>query len=178
MKKDAFGLYNKPREYEAMMEEVGAALIKCKANAKFLWEDKAQLLSSVASGELVAAMMWDTGVWKLSEQNPDIKYIAPRSGATGWVDTFALPDGGKNDEAAYAWINFNMRPEIAARVAKSVGNFTASNGAEALMDKAALARFRESFPEAALRNIKWYPTVPPGLEAIEARILDKVKAAK
>jgi len=68
--------------------------------------------------------------------------------------TFALPDGGKNDEAAYIWINFNMRPDIAARVANSVGNFTASNGAEALMDKAALERFRESFPEAALRNIK------------------------
>ena len=39
------------------------------------------------------------------------------------------------------------------------------------------AQFAESFPEAAIKNIKWYPAVPAGLEAIEGKILDKVKAA-
>ena len=52
----------------------------------------------------------------------------------GWIDTFALPAKGRNDAAAYAWINFNMRPEIAAKVAASAGNFTASKGADQLMD--------------------------------------------
>ena len=32
-------------------------------------------------------------------------------------------------------------------------------------------------PEAAIKAIRWYPTVPAGLEAIEGRILDRVKAA-
>jgi spermidine/putrescine transport system substrate-binding protein len=39
------------------------------------------------------------------------------------------------------------------------------------------AQFAESFNDAALKNIKWYPAVPAGLEAIEGRILDRIKAA-
>ncbi len=38
--------------------------------------------------------------------------------------------------------------------------------------------FQRSFPQAAIDNIKWYPPVPAKLEAIEGKILDKVKAAK
>ena len=122
-------------------------------------------------------MMWDTGGWKLNGENADIQYIAPKSGALGWIDTYALPAKGRNDAAAYAWINFNMRPEIAAKVAASAGNFTASKGADALMDAKLKAQFAKSFPESAMRNVRWYPAVPPGIEDIEGKVLDRVKAA-
>jgi len=70
-----------------------------------------------------------------------------------------------------------MRPEIAARVAGSAGNFTASKGADQLMDAKLKAQFAASFPEAALKNVKWYPAVPAGIEDIEGRVLDRIKAA-
>jgi spermidine/putrescine transport system substrate-binding protein len=62
-------------------------------------------------------------------------------------------------------------------VAKKVGNFTASKGADQLMDAKLKAQFAESFPEEALKNVKWYPAVPAGLEDIEGRVLDRIKAA-
>ena len=176
--KDPFALYGDPKAYAALMDDVGKKLAACKANIKFFWDNKDQLLNGVRTGEIVGAMMWDTGGWKLNAENPDIKYIAPKSGALGWIDTFALPAKGRNDAAAYAWINFNMRPEIAAKVAASAGNFTASKGADQLMDAKLKAQFAKSFPEAALKNIKWYPAVPPGIEEIEGKVLDRVKAAK
>ena len=175
--KDPFALYNDPKAYTALMEEVGKTLTACKSNVKFLWDNKDQLFNGMRNNEIVGALMWDTGGWKLNSENPDIQFIAPKSGATGWIDTFAIPSKGRNDAAAYAWINFNMRPEIAARVAKSAGNFTASKGADQLMDAKLKAQFAASFPEAALKNIKWYPAVPAGLEEIEGRILDRIKAA-
>ena len=70
-----------------------------------------------------------------------------------------------------------MRPEIAAKVAASAGNFTGAKGAEQLMDPKLKAQFAKSFPEAALKNVKWYPAVPPGIEDIEGKVLDRVKAA-
>jgi spermidine/putrescine transport system substrate-binding protein len=120
--------------------------------------------------------MWDSSGWALNRENPDIKFINPRSGAIAWMDTFALPARGRNDAAAYAWINFVMRPEIAARVAKSIGNFSAAKGAEQFMDPRVRAQFAETFPDG-LKNIKWYPAIPPGLEEIEGAVLDRVKAA-
>ncbi|MBL8388781.1 MAG: extracellular solute-binding protein [Hydrogenophaga sp.] len=176
--KNPFALYSDAKAYAALMDDVGKTLTDCKKNVKFYWDGKDQLLAGMRAGELTTAMMWDTGGWGLNKTHPDIKFVAPKSGALGWVDTFALPAKGKNDEAAYAWINFNMRPDIAAKVATSAGNFTAAKGGDAGMDPVLKKQFADSFPEAALKNIKWYPAVPAGIEDIEGRVLDRVKAAK
>ena len=173
---DPFALYGNVPAYTALMEAVGKTLAACKANFRFFYDNKDQLLNGVRSGEIVAAMMWDSGGWLLNRENPDIKFINPKSGAIAWMDTFALPARGRNDAAAYAWINFTMRPDIAAKIAKSIGNFTAAKGAEQLMDPRFKAQFAASFPDG-FKNIKWYPAIPPGLEEIEGRILDRIKAA-
>jgi spermidine/putrescine transport system substrate-binding protein len=174
---DPFALYSNAKGYEALMDKVGATLAACKKDVKFYWDGKDALLNGIRAGEVVAAMAWDTGGWKLNSENPDIKYVAPKSGALGWVDTFAIPAKGRNDAAAYKWINFNLRPEIAAKVAASAGNFTASQGAEDKMDPKLKAQFAASFPDADFKNIKWYPAVPAGLEAIEGKVLDRLQAS-
>ncbi len=176
--KDPFALYGNWPAYTALMNQVGATLIKCKPDFKFFYDNKDQLLNAFRSGEVVAAMMWDTGGWTLNRENPNIKFIVPRSGALGWLDTFALPARGRNDAAAYAWINFTMRPEIAAEIVKAVGSYSAANGVEPLIDPVLKAQFAAAFPdESALTRIHWYPAIPAGLELIEGRVLDRIKAA-
>src|ERR1700733_11010382 len=100
--KDPFALYGDPKAYGALMDQVGAALIACKANFKFFYDNKDQLLNGIRTGEVIAAMMWDTGGWTLNRENPDIQFVVPRSGALGWLDTFALPARGRHDAAAPA----------------------------------------------------------------------------
>jgi spermidine/putrescine transport system substrate-binding protein len=175
--KDPFALYNDEKAYTALMDSVGVTLSACKDNVRYFYDNKDQLLNGMRAGEVLAAMMWDTGGWRLNRENPDIKFIVPRSGAMGWLDTFALPARGKNDAGAYAWINFTMRPEIAARITKSVGNWTAAKGTETLVDPIMRAQYTASFPEGAFKNIHWYPAIPSGLEEIEGRVMDRIKAA-
>jgi spermidine/putrescine transport system substrate-binding protein len=175
--KDPFALYGDPKAYAALMDSVGRTLSACKTIVRFFFDNKDQLLNGMRSGEVVAAMMWDTGGWKLNRENPDIQFIVPKSGALGWLDTFALPARGRNDAGAYAWINFTMRPDIAARITRNVGNWTAARGTEQLVDQTMRAQYNASFPEGAFKGIRWYPAIPPGLEEMEGRILDRVKAA-
>jgi spermidine/putrescine transport system substrate-binding protein len=174
---DPFAAYSDPDAYKDMMEKVGAKLIECKPNVKAYWTGGDQLISLLRSGEVVAAMAWDTGGWKLNQENPDITFVAPTSGALGWIDTFALPAKTQNEEAAYKWINFVMQPKIAAMITASAGNFTASKGSDAFVEEGLKKRFQASFPPAAIDNIKWYPPVPAGLEDIEGKILDRVQAS-
>jgi spermidine/putrescine transport system substrate-binding protein len=174
---DPFSLYNDPKAYSALMDKVGNTLIACKPNFKFFYDNKDQLLNGVRSGEVVAAMMWDTGGWTLNRENPDIQFIVPKSGALGWLDTFALPARGKNEAAAYAWINFTMRPENAAKVIKSVGSFSTAQGTDPFIDPKLKAQFAATFPEAVLKTIHWYPAIPSGLEEMEGKVLDRIKAA-
>ncbi len=175
---DPFAAYGDEAAYKAIMDQVEAKLIDCKPNVKTYWGGGDELMGLVRSGEVTASMAWDTGGWKLNADMTDVTFVAPASGALGWIDTFALPAKGKADDAAYAWINFVMRPEISAMVTAAAGNFTASQGADEFASADLKARYQASFPPEAVDNIKWYPPVPAGLEVIEGAVLDRVQAAK
>ncbi|MDV7144445.1 extracellular solute-binding protein [Tropicimonas sp. TH_r6] len=174
---DPFAAYGDEAAYTDIMSQVEAKLVECKPGVKTYWGGGDELMGLLRSGEVVASMAWDTGGWKLNADNPDITFVAPAAGALGWVDTFVLPAKGKSDDAAYAWINFVMQPEVAAMITAAAGNFTASQGADAFAADDLKARYQASFPAEAIDNIKWYPPVPAGLEAIEGGVLDRVKAA-
>jgi spermidine/putrescine transport system substrate-binding protein len=174
---DPFAAYGDEAAYTAVMEKVEAKLKDCKPNVKTYWGGGDELMNLVRSGEVVASMAWDTGGWKLNADNPDITFVAPASGALGWIDTFVLPAKGGADQAAYDWINYVMQPEVAAKITAVAGNFTASKGADEFASDELKARYQASFPPEAVDNIKWYPPVPAGLEVIEGGVLDRVQAA-
>lgn len=175
---DPFAKYGNEKAYQALVEKVGDAMIKGKGNVKTYWTNGDALLQSMRSEEVYLAMSWDNGGWKLHAENPDIDFLAPKSGALGWIDTFAIPAKAKNLTAAYKWINFMLRPENAAEFTNQEKTGTASNGAIQLTKADVRENFERCFPQATVDNIKWYPPVPARLEEIEGMILDKVKAAQ
>ncbi len=175
---DPFAKYNDAAAYEALIDKVGAAMIDAKGLVKNYWANGDALLQSMRSNEVYVAMAWDGAGWKLYAENPDIDFVAPKSGALGWIDTFAIPAKAKNLDAAYKWINFMLNPENAAVFTNMEKYGTASNGAVKLLDADVKGNFERSFPQKDIDNIKWYPPVPAKLEAIEGKMLDKVKAAR
>lgn len=174
---DPFAAYSDAEEYQNILDAVEAELTDCKPIVRTYWSGGDELINLMRSGETVAAMAWDTGGWKLNADNADINFVAPASGALGWVDTFALPAQGRADEAAYAWINFVMQPEIAAMITDEAGNFTASKGADEFVNDELKQRYQASFPPEAVDNIRWYPPVPAEIERIEGEALDRIQAA-
>ncbi len=174
---DPFAAYGNRDQYQSIMAQVEDKLIDCKANVKTYWTGGDQLLALLRTGEVKAAMAWDAGGRKLNAENPDIRFIAPESGALGWIDTFAIPRRSENEAAAYQWINFVMQPEIAAKITNASGNFTAAKGADEFVRAELRDAYRASFNDRAIDNIKWYPPVPPGMETMEGQVLDRVQAA-
>jgi spermidine/putrescine transport system substrate-binding protein len=175
---DPFARYADAAAYEKLMNQVGEKLIDGKPLVKNYWTNGDALLQSMRSEEVHVAMAWDNGGWKLHAENPDIDFVAPKSGALGWIDTFAIPAKAKNIDAAYQWINFMLKPQNAAVFTNSEKYGTASAGAIEHLDPDVKQNFQRSFSQADIDNIKWYPPVPAKLESIEGLILDKVKAAK
>ena len=174
---DPFAAYADQDAYQEILDKVEAELIACKAHVKTYWGGGDEIKNLLRSGEVVASMAWDTGGWQLNADNPDITFVAPKAGALGWIDTFVLPARGRADEAAYAWINFVMQPEIAAMITNTAGNFTAAVDGDAGVSADLKARYQASFDQAAIDNIKWYPPVPAGLEAMEGATLDRINAS-
>jgi len=175
---DPFAAYGDADAYKGILDQVEAKLTECKPNVKTYWDGGDEIKNLLRSGEVVASMAWDTGGWQLNADNADITFVAPKAGALGWIDTFVLPARGRADDAAYAWINFVMQPEIASMITNTAGNFTAAVDGDVDVNAELKARYQGSFDQAAIDNIKWYPPVPAGLEALEGAALDRVNAAK
>jgi spermidine/putrescine transport system substrate-binding protein len=173
---DPFAAYGDKDKYKAIIEKAGDKLAACKANVKAYWSGSDDLLNMLRSGEVVASEAWDSTGFKLNGENADINFVAPTTGALGWIDTFALPAKGKNDDAAYKWINFVMQPEIAAQIVESSGSFSASKGSDALVSEKLRKAFQQAFPPAVIANVKWFPAIPAGYEEMEGKVLDRVSA--
>lgn len=173
---DPFAAYGDKAKYQEIIDAAGAKLAECKANVKAYWTGSDDLLNMMRSGEVIASEAWDSTGFKLNAENPDINFVAPSVGALGWIDTFALPAKGKNDEAAYKWINFVMQPEIAAMIVDASGSFSASKGSDKLVSPKLSKAFQEAFPPEVIAKIRWFPAVPAGLEEMEGKVLDKVAA--
>jgi spermidine/putrescine transport system substrate-binding protein len=47
------------------------------------------------SGEIVASETWDSTAFKLYDQNKNIVFVPPETGALAWIDTFAIPSQGR-----------------------------------------------------------------------------------
>ncbi len=173
---DPFAAYGDKAKYQEIIDKAGKKLADCKANVKAYWSGSDDLLNMIRSGEVVASESWDSTGFKLNAENPDINFVAPTTGALGWIDTFALPAKGKADDAAYKWINFVMRPENAAAITEASGSFSASKGADELVSPALRKAFKEAFPPEVIANVKWFPAIPAGYEDMEGKILDRIAA--
>ncbi len=173
-----FAKYNDKVAYQKLLDKVADALIKAKPLVKTYWENGDALIQSIRTGEVWIAEGWEQAGWKLYEENKDIDWTAPKSGAMAWIDTFALPSKSENVEGAYKWINFSLRPENAAVFTNKEKYATASKDAVNFLEASIKANFTRCYTPEAMKKFNWYPTVPAGLEEMEGKVLDKIKAAK
>jgi len=74
------------------------------------WRDR------LIAGDLAICHAYSGDGLSVARQDPNIKYILPSSGADIWTDTVAIPKTAPNLEAAYKWINYTLKPEVAAKL--------------------------------------------------------------
>lgn len=177
MGKDPFAAYANLDEYQTILDEVSAKLIACKDNLKTYWTGGDDLSNLMLSGEVVASETWDSTAYKLFAQNPNIHFIPPKTGALAWIDTFAIPAKGEADDAAYKWINFVMQPEIVTMIAASSGALPAVKGAMDLLPPDQQAAVKAAFTAEDIANLKFFANIPAGVEDMEGKALEKIKAA-
>lgn len=70
------------------------------------------------------------------DEKPDLEYIYPEEGTTIWIDSFVIPSRARNVENAHTFINYMLRPEVAAKCAKEIGYATPNVEGKALLPEA------------------------------------------
>lgn len=177
MGEDPFAAYADLAKYQTILDKVADKLIACKDNIKAYWNSGDDLSAMMLSGEIVASETWDSTAFKLYDQNKNIVFVPPATGALAWIDTFAIPAKGAADDVAYKWINFVLRPENVTLMSASTGAIAAVKGGKDLLPADKKAAVNASFTDADIANLKFFANIPSGVEDMEGKTLEKIKAA-
>jgi spermidine/putrescine transport system substrate-binding protein len=177
MGEDPFAAYADLDKYQTILDKVADKLISCKDNLKAYWKGGDDLSAMMMSGEIVASETWDSTAYKLYGENKDIVFVPPKTGALAWIDTFAIPRKGEADDAAYKWINFVLEPENVKIMSASTGAIAAVNGGKDLLPDDKKAAVNAAFTDEDINNLKFFANIPAGVEDMEGKTLEKIKAA-
>jgi putrescine transport system substrate-binding protein len=119
--------------------------------------DSGNQINDLAGGTICLMVTWSTNVQVARNRareagvDADFRYVVPRQGSVAWFDSLAIPADAPHPGAAHAFIEFMLRPDIAARNASFIGSASMNAAATPLVD-AALRDDPGIYPGPALRE--------------------------
>lgn len=83
------------------------------------------LIKDLLSGEVVVAIGCSDNAWRAIQSakklDKKIKYAIPEGYAILWIDCIGIPDKAPHKKNAHKFINYLLRPEIAAKLTNNTG---------------------------------------------------------
>jgi spermidine/putrescine transport system substrate-binding protein len=95
-------------------------------------------VSAPVKGQLVAGDVWIAQLWngdtaQARVEQKFIEYVLPKEGGSLWTDSLIIPADAPHKRAAHEFMNFIMRPEIAAGISETTGYGTPIQPAMAIL---------------------------------------------
>lgn len=119
--------------------------------------DTGNQINDLAGGTICLMVTWSTNVQVARNRareagvTADFRYVVPKEGSVAWFDSLAIPADAPHPEAAHAFIEFMLRPDIAARNASYIGS-ASMNAAATPLVAASLRDDPGVYPPAELRE--------------------------
>ena len=143
-----------------------------------------QYISDLANGEVCVSVGFSGDVFiaaaraEEAANGIEVAYSVPDEGAQLWFDMMGIPVDAPNPEAAHAWMNFVMQPQITADITNYVWYANANAASMDLVDPE-IAGDPAIFPPAEVRA-KLFPTVVygPRVDRVITRLWTTVKTGQ
>jgi spermidine/putrescine-binding protein len=152
---------------ERVMREVIEHLRGIKGYLIGFW-GAAKYMPALARGELCLAQAWSGDVLVVREENSNVGFVTPKDGAYFWVDFLVIPRDARNVREAHMFIDYLLRPDIAARNVKAV--YYSSSVKKSLLEEVAEKSGDEEL-KAILEDPLVYP--PASVKLIPSPVFDE-----
>jgi spermidine/putrescine-binding protein len=94
----------------AQLDEAKAKLKELAPCVKLYDSDSPK--TALIAGDADLGITWTGEAFLAAQENPSIKYVYPKEGAILWQDNYAILTGASHLDAAYAWLNYSMQPDL------------------------------------------------------------------
>ncbi|HEY4102078.1 MAG TPA: spermidine/putrescine ABC transporter substrate-binding protein [Gemmatimonadales bacterium] len=88
----------------------------------------ATVKGQLISGDIAMAQLWSGDTRQAQREEGRIDFVVPQEGSLIFCDFLAIPRSAPNRRAAHAFLNYVLRPEVAAEIAEQTG-YGSANGA-------------------------------------------------
>ena len=140
-----------------------------------------QYINDLANGDLCVAFGYSGDVFQAQSRAQDakngveIEYSIPKEGAMLWIDQMAIPADAAHPDNAHKWINFVLRPEIAAEISNAVAYANPNAKATKLVDKEIRDNPNIYPPESVKKRLFFDTPVTRQYERARTRLWTQVK---
>jgi putrescine transport system substrate-binding protein len=143
-------------------------------------------INDMASGQLCAVMGYSgdiniaraRAIEASPKTPPVIEALIPKGGATLFFDSMAIPKDAPHPGNAHLWINYIMRPEVAASITNKVF-YANPNAASLKFVKKDVAENKTIFlSDADKKHMTPPDAAPQDIKRVQTRIFTAFKAAK
>jgi len=158
------------------------ALMKVRGNVRKF--HSSEYINALANGDICFVVGYSGDILQAKKRAEEAKngieiaYAIPKEGALMWFDSMAIPADAPNKDNALAFINFMMKPEIAARNSNFVSYASGNLAAKALI-KPEIANNPGVYPTADVMGRLFTNSSPDEkLQKQITRLWTKVKTGK
>lgn len=106
----------------SLLKQAKEKLDKLAPNVKAIVADEMKMY--MIQNEAAIGVTWSGEAAEMLKNNEHLHYVIPKEGSNLWVDNFVIPKSAQHPDAAYAFMNFMMRPENAAKNSVYLGYST------------------------------------------------------
>ena len=89
----------------------------------------APVKGQLVSGDVWIAQLWDGDTRQAAVEEPAIAFALPREGAPIYADAMVIPHSAPHKRAAHAFMDYVLRPDVAAAISDATGYGTANAAA-------------------------------------------------
>jgi putrescine transport system substrate-binding protein len=139
-----------------------------------------EYINALANGDICLAVGFSGDIFQArdraaeADQGVDIAYAIPKEGAEMWFDQMAIPADAKHVEEAHAFINYMMKPEVAAKATNYVFYASGNKAAQQFIDKEILDDPSIYPDEATLQKLFTVSPYDPKTQRIVTRVWTKI----
>ncbi len=118
---------------------------------------------SLVAKETIVAQGWSGTIANAQVEDPDIGFVVPDEGAFTYVDNWAVPKGAKEKDLAFAFVDFLLRPDVAAKAANARRYASVNEAAKPMIDPEILAG--TAYADGGGKSLFWVEDAGPAGDA-------------
>ena len=137
----------------------------------------AEVRDQLVAGDVLAAQLWSTTSQQAIDAAAHLEFVFPEEGFALYPDNTVILRESQRRELAHEFVNYLLRPKVAADIVVAVRTATANGAARALLPAA--IRDNETLypPPEVLARGEWARTATPEIQRLRDRLWTEVKAS-